>query len=108
MTGVPLLTMLIHDHDAVAPPLTPIAVAPYAAPTVLSFVPPHAKAHLAESGDTLTPLRSPRLREEARDAITDFAGEHIRSLPSLHLKKPANVKLTALQEIGIPRRPQSN
>ena len=65
--------------------------------------------HLTDSRDTLkrAPLRPPKLRKEARDEIADFPRERIPAPPSLRLEKPADVQLAALQEIGIPRRPQS-
>ena len=74
------------------------------------FVLPHTTDDLADSRDTLNraPLRPPKLRKEARDAIADFPRERIPAPPSLRLEKPADVQLAALQEIGIPGRPQSN
>ena len=76
---------------------------------LLPFVLPHTTEHLADSRDTLnrSPLRPPQLRKEARDEIADFPRERIPAPPSLRLEKPADVQLAALQEIGIPRRPQS-
>ena len=77
---------------------------------LLPFVLPHTTEHPADSRDTLnrSPLRPPQLRKEARDEIADFPRERIPAPPSLRLEKPADVQLTAFQEIGIPGRPQSN
>ena len=100
---MPVLTMLIHDDDAVAPPLTPTAVAPCAN----IVLPPHTKDHLADWRDTLmrTPLRTPRLREEARDAIADVARQHTHRVLRLHLEKPPNARITPLFVVRIPRWP---
>ena len=73
------------------------------------FLPPHTTDHLADSRDTLNraPLGPPKLRKEHRDEIADFPRESIPGTRSLRLEQPADVQLAALQEIRIPRRPQS-
>ena len=70
---------------------------------------PHTTDDLADSRDTLNraPLRPPKLRKEHRDEIADFPRETISGTRSLRLEQQADVQLAALQEIGIPRRPQS-
>ena len=77
---------------------------------LLPFMLLHTTEPLADSRNTLnrSPLRPPQLRKEARDEIADFPRERIPAPPSLRLEKPADVQLAALQEIGIPGRPQSN
>ena len=94
---------------AAAPPLTTTALAPCAAPTVFPFLcTSHTWDHLADSRDTLkqAPLRAPRLREEARDAIADVARQHTHRVLRLRIEKPSHPQMTPLFVIRIPRWPQ--
>ena len=105
----PPQTMLLHTAMLLLRQYLPLQSRHTSHRLFLLLVLPHTTDDLADSRDTLNRarLRPPKLRKEARDAIADFAGEHIRSVPGRHLEKPADVQLAALQEIGIPRRPQS-
>ena len=108
-TDAPPLTMLLHTALLLLRQYLQLPSRHTSHLMFVLFVLPHTTDHLADSRDTLNraPLRPPKLRKEARDAIADFPRERIPAPPSLRLKKPADVQLTAFQEIGIPGRPQS-
>ena len=86
MKDIIVVEMMIHDDDDVVALLTPTAAAPCVA-ALVSLI-PHIRHDLADSRDTLNraPLRPPKLRKEARDAIADFPRERAPAPPSLRLE----------------------